>query len=188
MLDTSTIQSNLHNPSTINNRSLIINQALAQDNAILGKNLFTLNNSPIHLTALHPTDNNQNFSVDTVASDLIHFGLWVNGDCDIQSIVPYLPKLNLIAIVFPKVVDGRGYSLAYLLRNRLKFTGELRAVGDFTRDQLFFLQRTGFNAMTLRAGEDVPAALSAFNAFSIRYQGSTDTPNPLFVEQTRQQR
>jgi uncharacterized protein (DUF934 family) len=58
-------------------------------------------------------------------------------------------------------------------------------VGDFTRDQLFFLQRTGFNAMTLRAGEDAQAALAAFDTFTVRYQGSTDEPAPLFARVTR---
>jgi uncharacterized protein (DUF934 family) len=146
-------------------RSLIVNQAVAQDNAVLGKNLFTL---------------------DTISdASANHFGVLVGGDVDIKALEALLPRLNLIAIDFPKVVDGRGYSAAYLIRNRLKFTGELRAVGDFTRDQLFYLQRTGFNAMTLRAGEDAQAALAAFDTFTVRYQGSTDEPAPLFVKEVR---
>jgi uncharacterized protein (DUF934 family) len=179
MLDTYTPQ----------NRSLIVNQAVAKDYAILGKNLFILNNNLTDNKTDNKNDNsltdiNEN-TVSNIPTDLETFGVLVNGDCDIQLIKPYLSRLNLIAIQFPKVVDGRGYSLAYLLRNRLKFTGELRAVGDFTRDQLFFLQRTGFNAMTLRAGENAEAALSAFNTFSIRYQGSSDTSNPLFIQESR---
>jgi uncharacterized protein (DUF934 family) len=149
-------------------RSLIVNQAVAQDHAVLGKNLFTLET----LEAL----------ADTPAN---HFGVLVGGHVDVKALETLLPRLNLIAIEFPKVVDGRGYSAAYLIRNRLKFTGELRAVGDFTRDQLFYLQRTGFNAMTLRAGEDAHAALSAFDTFTVRYQGSTDEPSPLFVKEVR---
>jgi uncharacterized protein (DUF934 family) len=149
-------------------RSLIVNQAVAQDHAVLGKNLFTLET----LEALADAPSN-------------HFGVLVGGDVDVKALEALLPRLNLIAIEFPKVVDGRGYSAAYLIRNRLKFTGELRAVGDFTRDQLFYLQRTGFNAMTLRAGEDARAALSAFDTFTVRYQGSTDEPSPLFVKEVR---
>lgn len=144
------------------NPTLILNKAVAQDNAILSENLFTLETLQ-----------------DASASGA--FGLLVNGDADIKAIQAVLPRLNLIAVQFPKVVDGRGYSLAYLIRNRLNYTGELRAVGDFTRDQLFYLQRTGFNAMTLRAGEDAQAALAAFETFSVRYQGSTDVPTPLFA-------
>jgi uncharacterized protein (DUF934 family) len=168
MLDTYTTQ---------NNRSLIINQAVAQDHALLGKNLFVLNGQA-------PTELNE-YTVDKAPTTLNAFGLLVQGDTAIELIKPYFPRLNLIAVQFPKVVDGRGYSLAYLLRNRLKFTGELRAVGDFTRDQLFFLHRTGFNAMTLRAGEDAHAALSALSTFSVRYQGSSDISNPLFIQENR---
>jgi uncharacterized protein (DUF934 family) len=148
-------------------RGFILNQAVAQDSAVLGVNLFTLDTL-----------------IDAPASG---FGLLVGGDCDVKLIEPLLPRLNLIAVEFPIVVDGRGYSLAYLLRNRLKYTGELRAVGDFTRDQLFYLQRTGFNAMTLRAGEDAEDALAAFGTFTVRYQGSTDELAPLFatVERTK---
>jgi uncharacterized protein (DUF934 family) len=146
-------------------RSLIINQIVAQDTAVLGNTLFTLATL-----------------ADAPANG---FGLLVDGDCDVKVLEKLLPRLNLIAVQFPKVVDGRGYSLAYLLRTRLHFQGELRAVGDFTRDQLFYLQRTGFNAMTLRAGEDAHAALAAFNTFTVRYQGSTDEPAPLFVKELR---
>jgi uncharacterized protein (DUF934 family) len=146
-------------------RSLILNQTVTQNNAVLGVNLFTL---------------------DTLNdAPATGFGLLVGGDCDTQMIKPLLPRLNLIAVEFAKVVDGRGYSLAYLIRNRLKFAGELRAVGDFTRDQLFYLHRTGFNATTLRAGEDAEDALAAFSTFSVRYQGSTDVAAPLFVQQAR---
>jgi uncharacterized protein (DUF934 family) len=146
-------------------RSLIINQTVTQDAAVLGDNLFTL---------------------DTLGdAPATPFGILVSGDVDVKALETLLPRLNLIAIEFPKVVDGRGYSAAYLIRNRLKFTGELRAVGDFTRDQLFYLQRTGFNAMTLRAGEDAQAALAAFDTFTVRYQGSTDEPAPLFVKEVR---
>jgi uncharacterized protein (DUF934 family) len=146
-------------------RSLILNQAVVKDEAVLGMNLFTLDTLS-----------------DAPASD---FGLLVGGDCDVKLLETLLLRLNLIAVQFPKVVDGRGYSLAYLIRNRLNFKGQLRAVGDFTRDQLFYLQRTGFNAMTLRVGEDASAALAAFNTFSVRYQGSSDELAPLFAREVR---
>ena len=58
-------------------------------------------------------------------------------------------QLALIAVRFPKFTDGRGYSIARLLR-RLGWKGELRAVGDVLRDQLFYLQRVGFNAFANR--------------------------------------
>jgi len=83
-------------------------------------------------------------------------------------------------VSFPVFTDGRGYSIARLLRDRHGWTGELRAVGDVLRDQLFALARCGFDSFALRAGQDVQASLAAFGDFSVRYQSATDEPMPLF--------
>jgi len=74
-----------------------------------------------------------------------------------------------VEIHFPKFGDGRGYSLARLLR-RHGYRGELRAVGQFTRDHLLFMERVGFDAFELREGEDAEEALGAFHDFSGAYQ------------------
>ena len=96
-----------------------------------------------------------------------------------------LDRAPLVAIAFPKFGDGRGYSSARLLRERLKYTGELRAVGDVLRDQLFFMMRCGFDSFALRAGKDIQGALAAFDDFSIAYQAGADDPRPLFRRVTR---
>ena len=88
-------------------------------------------------------------------------------------------KLALIAVRFPKFTDGRGYSIARVLR-RLGWKGELRAVGDVLRDQLFYMHRVGFNAFAVRSDKDIHDALKALKDFSVRYQGSVDQPQPLF--------
>jgi uncharacterized protein (DUF934 family) len=75
-----------------------------------------------------------------------------------------------VEIHFPKFGDGRGYSLARLLRERYGYRGELRAVGEFTRDHLHFMERVGFDAFELRPGEDAEEALAAFERFSSAYQ------------------
>ena len=49
----------------------------------------------------------------------------------------------MIALDYPKFTDGRSHSIAYLLRNRLNFKNELRAIGDVLVDQLFYMQRVG---------------------------------------------
>ncbi|MBH1971637.1 DUF934 domain-containing protein [Moraxellaceae bacterium AER2_44_116] len=87
---------------------------------------------------------------------------------------------NLIAIAFPAFADGRGYSYAVLLRNRLGFTGELRAVGDVFKDNLFYLQRCGFNSFAVRADKDIDVALQGLNDFSVSYQSSIDESLPLY--------
>ena len=89
-------------------------------------------------------------------------------------------KIEAIAVDFPKPTDGRGFSIATLLRTRLGWTGELGAVGAIARDQLLYMARCGFDAFDLRDGEDVEACMQAFDEFSVRYQGAVDEPLPLF--------
>jgi uncharacterized protein (DUF934 family) len=85
-----------------------------------------------------------------------------------------------VEVNFPSFTDGRGYSIARLLRERHGYRGELRAVGDVQRDQLFYLARCGFDAYLLRDGDDAGAALAAFSDFSEAYQASVERPQPLF--------
>ena len=84
---------------------------------------------------------------------------------------------------------GAGCSLAEsitaadvrLLRQRYHFAGELRAVGDILHDQLYYLQRVGFDSYLLKDGKDaVYAVASAFSTFSEHYQASTTQPEPAF--------
>jgi uncharacterized protein (DUF934 family) len=91
-----------------------------------------------------------------------------------------LPRLALVAIDFPRYVDGRGYSSARLLRERIGFRGELRAVGNVLPDQLFYMMRCGFDAFELQAGKRVESALAALRAFSVTYQAAADDPRPLY--------
>lgn len=76
--------------------------------------------------------------------------------------------------------DGRNYSNARLLRDRYGYKGELRAIGDVLRDQLFYLHRCGFDAYALRADKDPYEALESLKDFSVTYQAATDEPLPLF--------
>ncbi|MGQ0522209.1 MAG: DUF934 domain-containing protein [Betaproteobacteria bacterium] len=107
-------------------------------------------------------------------------GVWLQGSEDPERIAADLAHLPLVAIHFPKLVDGRGYSIARLLRERHGYRGELRAIGDVQRDQLLFLSRCGFDAFALKQGADPQAALSAFAEFSETYQASADSALPLF--------
>ncbi|PMR75615.1 DUF934 domain-containing protein [Billgrantia endophytica] len=97
-----------------------------------------------------------------------------------------LADAPLIAIDFPRFTDGRGYSLARLLRERHGFTGEIRAVGDVLVDQVFFLTRCGFDALSLREDQWLEDALNALNAFSRAYQPAVDEPEPLFRHRLRE--
>lgn len=91
-----------------------------------------------------------------------------------------LSDAELVAIEFPKFTDGRGYSMARLLRGRLNYKGELRAVGNVLRDHLLFMQRCGFDAFALQPGKDIQEALSAFDELPERYQADAIEQQPLF--------
>ena len=91
-----------------------------------------------------------------------------------------LARARVIAVNFPKYGDGRGYSLARLLRERHGYRGELRAIGVVARDHLQLMARCGFDSFQLREGEDARAALAAFEDFSEAYQASAAQPVPLF--------
>lgn len=84
-----------------------------------------------------------------------------------------LDCISLLTIDFPLFSDGRGYSLARILREQLHYCGELRAVGDVLHDQLFYLSRCGFNAFDLKPHVNIEHALQAFNSFSRTYQPAT---------------
>jgi uncharacterized protein (DUF934 family) len=107
-------------------------------------------------------------------------GVWLAPDSEPADIVGDFDKLGLIAVDFPVFRDGRGYSIARLLRERYGYKGEIRAIGDVLRDQLRFYERCGFNAYALRADKDINDALKAFTEFTVQYQGAFDEPSPLF--------
>lgn len=106
--------------------------------------------------------------------------VWLGPFDEPGELAPDLASLALVAVHFPKFTDGRGYSTAVLLRTRYGYKGELRAFGDIGRDQLFYLQRCGFDAFALAAHHDPVDALPGLGDFSLRYQGSVDDPLPLF--------
>lgn len=85
-----------------------------------------------------------------------------------------------VAIDFPSFTDGRGYSLARLLRERFDYAGEVRAVGDVLVDQLDYMRRCGFNAMALRDDQHPDDALRLLNSFSVRYQTDVEERRALF--------
>ena len=107
-------------------------------------------------------------------------GVWLNSDERPEVLQGDVEKFAVIAVNFPKFADGRGYSIAYNLRMRLGYSGELRAIGDVLRDQLFYMQRVGFDAFVPRPDRDIHDALKGLSDFSETYQISVDQKMPLF--------
>ena len=118
---------------------------------------------------------------DEIISCHKRIGLLMQPDERVEDIAADLDYFIVIAVNFPKFVDGRGYSTASLLRQRYKYQGELRAVGDVLHDQLFYMQRVGFDSYALKDGKNVAVAIEAgFSPFSDAYQASTSQPQPHF--------
>jgi uncharacterized protein (DUF934 family) len=121
----------------------------------------------------------QTFS-DQIETHRGSIGVVIEGNAEIEDIIEPLLNLPLIAINFPKFADGRGFSLASLLRNRYNYRGEIRAVGGFIRDQLYLLSRCGFNAFKFTEDIDLSEAAKSLEDFSETYQVSADQESPLF--------
>lgn len=91
-----------------------------------------------------------------------------------------LSKALAIAVDFPAFTDGRGYTIARLLRERYGYSGEVRAVGDVLVDQLDYMRRCGFSAMALRDDQHPEDALRALSFISVRYQPDVEERQALF--------
>ena len=89
----------------------------------------------------------------------------------VESLADVLPRLALVAVEFPNVGDGRGFSYGRLLRDRLHFKGELRAVGGGVKqDKIFLLARCGFESFELPPEENGDEALAALRRYDVVYQ------------------
>lgn len=108
-------------------------------------------------------------------------GLLLEPNEKVEDVAADLADFAVVAIDFPKFVQGQGFSTASLLRQRHGYQGELRAVGDVVHDALFYMKRVGFDAFALKEGKSAEYAVEkGFSAFSEGYQAATDRPLPYF--------
>lgn len=104
----------------------------------------------------------------------------VSNDIDPRSL--NLDGVTRVDLSFPKFNDGRAFSQAVLLRQRLGFKGEIRATGDVLIDQLVQMQRSGFDVAVLREDQNPDIAQRQFDRYSAFYQGDV-THKPHFANQ-----
>jgi uncharacterized protein (DUF934 family) len=83
---------------------------------------------------------------ETLATRNAPLGLIIRSGETLDGLEEDLERFGLIVLDIPKYTDGRSYSTARLLRERYKYSGELRASGDILRDQIMFLHRVGFDS------------------------------------------
>jgi uncharacterized protein (DUF934 family) len=112
-------------------------------------------------------------------------GVRLPSDARVAEVAADAARFAVIAIEFPKFVDGRGYSIARLLRERYAYRGELRAVGNVLRDQLQAMARCGFDAFEIDPGKRIEDVLSAFADFTVLYQPAADERLPLWKRHAR---
>jgi uncharacterized protein (DUF934 family) len=108
-------------------------------------------------------------------------GVQVPNTADLEAIYPEIGDRPLIALQFPTFSDGRALSQAVVLRRRLGFTGELRAVGDVIRDLVFWLGRCGFDSIVPRQDQDLEACRQALDELTVAYQTAADEHTPVWV-------
>ena len=110
----------------------------------------------------------------------LRLGVWLAAGDDWQPLKERIDVLSLIAIDFPKSGDGRGYSTATLVRTRLQYRGDLRAIGEILVDQVFMLRRVGFSSFALRGDQSIEVARAALARYSDAYQSAADGRLPAF--------
>lgn len=113
-------------------------------------------------------------------------GVWLESKDGPEAIAADLNRLPLVAVHFPSLADGRGYSIARLLRERYRYKGEVRAIGAVFKDTLLGMERCGFDTFLLRDGEDADDAITAFDELADPYQANTTQPIPLFRRRAAQ--
>jgi uncharacterized protein (DUF934 family) len=106
--------------------------------------------------------------------------VWIDGAIETEALLDDLENFSIIALDFPAFKDGRSYSHACLLRERYGYKGDLRAIGDVLRDQLFYMQRCGIDSYAIREDKDIEAAIKSLNDFSVRYQAAADGAVPIY--------
>jgi len=116
---------------------------------------------------------------DTWPAD-VPVGITLANTAEVEDLADDLPRFALVALQFPKWIDGRAYSQARVLRARLRYAGEIRATGDVVVDMLPLLARTGFDAVQLRDGQSESSARRALTLVTDFYQGDVHQPRPLF--------
>ncbi len=109
-------------------------------------------------------------------------GVRVEPDQEVEALAYDLPRLSVVALAFPKYRDGRAYTSARLLRERLGFTGQVRAVGDVLQEQAGFMVRCGFDAFEPADGATPEAWAKAAHRFRHVYQRAADHRRAAFEE------
>ncbi|WP_375249570.1 DUF934 domain-containing protein [Sphingomonas sp.] len=93
---------------------------------------------------------------------------------DARLLAPYIERLALVEVSFPTFRDGRGYSVARILREA-GYRGELRAQGDVLVDQVPLMRRCGFDSFAPTAAIDPEVLRRSLDRYDYHYQKAADS-------------
>ena len=96
-------------------------------------------------------------------------------------------KFTLLQVDIPQLKDGRCFSLAVRIRNQCNYTGELRAAGSYMLDQIYFMQRCGFNSFLIDTDMEEGILQKILKPFSKVYQRSGDDSFPITEKKLKDQ-
>ena len=150
--------------------ALLKNGQVAEDSWTIledGGNLFSVENPLISLEIWKQNE------VEIIRQNK-SIGIFLRSDQSPEEIGESVDRFSVVAIDFPIFTDGRGLSYARILRERLGYKGELRAVGDVRRDQYLFMLRCGFDAFEIKKESDLEGWNDASEEFSVFYQPTSD--------------
>lgn len=112
-------------------------------------------------------------------------GVLVPNTADIEAVYPEIADRPLLALQFPTFTDGRALSQAVVLRKRLGYRQELRALGDVIRDLVFWLGRCGFDSIVPRKDQSLEGCREAVRELTVAYQAAADDHTPVWVRRRR---
>jgi len=112
-------------------------------------------------------------------------GIRLCADDKVESLTGLPANTPLIVLDMKQFADGRSFSQAQWIRERLGYPGELRVRGDFLLDQVFYLSRVGVNAFEFDDEAHAEQALPRLHEFSVRYQAASDIKQPLYRYRAR---
>ena len=121
---------------------------------------------------------------DQLLSEGRRVGVRLTAAEEVEALAYDLPRIAVVALEFPKFRDGRAYTNARLLRERLGFAGQVRAVGDVLREQAGFMVRCGFDAFEPADGSSSNDWDAAAHRHRHVYQRAADTRAPAFEERS----
>ncbi len=109
-------------------------------------------------------------------------GVRIEPNEQVEELAADLPSLSVVALAFPKHLNGVAYSSARILRERYSYEGELRAIGDVLREQARFMIRCGIDTFEPADGATPADWTHVANRFRHVYQRAADGRAPAFVE------